>query len=271
MLHANHFYSEKRTDMTDAQRSLRLEFMTAPEVAAEVESGFRTVVIPCGAVEQHGPHLPLSVDADHADHLGVLVAERLGNALVAPTIRVGCSSHHMEFPGTISLQNDTFEMICRDYCTSLAKHGFESILIFSAHVGNCPLLADILPRLRSAVPSTCHVSAFTDSRAWLETWREAVREAGGEAMRVGGHADIAETSIMLEIHPERVRLSNYEAGRLGLPTKEVLETMWRDGLRAVSQNGILGDPHGSSDAIGRACIEDIASLLVKSFTQAITD
>lgn len=271
MLRANHFCNEKRNNMTDSRRSLRLEFMTAPEVALAVKSGFRTVVIACGAVEQHGPHLPLSVDADHADHLGVLVALRMGNALVAPTIRVGCSSHHMDFPGTISLQNDTFEMICRDYCTSLAKHGFENILIFSAHVGNCPPLAEMLPRLRSAVPSTCRVSAFTDSKIWLETWREAVREAGGDAMRVGGHADIAETSIMLDIHPERVRVGNYAAGRLGLPTREVLETMWRDGLRAVSPNGILGDPHGSSVVIGRTCIEHIASLLVKSFSKAISD
>lgn len=257
--------------MTGALSALRLEFMTAPEIATAVESGFRTVIIPCGAIEQHGPHLSLSVDADHADYLGVLVAERMGNALVAPTIRVGCSSHHMEFPGTISLRDTTFEMICHDYCTSLVQHGFRNILIFSAHVGNCPALTDMLPRLRSAVPASCRVSAFSDSKAWLETWRDAVEEAGGDAVRVGGHADIAETSVMLQIHPERVRSGSYEAGRLGLPTREVLETMWREGLRAVSHNGILGDPHGSSDAIGRACIEHIASLLVESFSDPIVD
>jgi len=267
----HYFFSEKRNDMTGGNSALRLEFMTAPEVASAVERGFRTVVIPCGAVEQHGAHLPLSVDADHADHLGVLVAQRLGRALVAPTIRVGCSSHHMDFPGTISLQDDTFEMICRDYCTSLAKHGFENILIFSAHVGNCPPLADMLPRLRSVVPATCRISAFSDSKAWLETWRDAVKEAGGDPIRVGGHADIAETSVMLELHPERVRMDNYEAGRLGLPTKEMLETMWREGLRAVSHNGILGDPHGSSVAIGKKCIDHITSLLVESFSQDMVD
>lgn len=246
---------------------LRLEFMTSPDVAHAIANGIRTIVVPCGAVEQHGPHLPLSVDADHADHLGLLVARRIGHALVAPTIRVGCSSHHLPFPGTISLQDETFEMICRDYCSSLARHGFERIFLFSGHVGNFPPLARMLPRLRSAVPTACRISAFTDSRAWLECWRDAVEETGGDPVRVGGHADIAETSVMLDLHPERVRPARYEAGKLGLLSQEDLERMWRDGLRAISSNGILGDPHGSSAAIGKHCIERIASLLTASFVQ----
>ena len=254
--------------MTAGKEALRLELMTSVEVADAVRAGVRTVIVPCGAVEQHGAHLPLSVDADHADHLGLLLAARIGNALVAPTIRVGCSSHHLEFSGTISLQDETFEMVVRDYCTSLARHGFEPILIFTAHVGNCPPLAAMLPRLRSAVPPSCRVSAFTDSRAWLETWRDAVAEAGGEPSKVGGHADLAETSVMLDIHPDRVRPHAYQAGKLGLLSEADLELMWRDGLRAVSANGILGDPEGSTVAIGRHCIERIATLLVEGFAEA---
>lgn len=245
--------------------NLRMELMTSAEIAVAIDAGYRTIIVPCGAIEQHGPHLSLSVDADHADHLGTAIAQRLGHSLVAPTIRVGCSSHHLAFPGTISLRDATFEMVCRDYCTSLASHGFERILIFSAHVGNCPPLADMLPRLRAAVPAACYVSAFTDARAWLETWREAVSEAGGAPERVGGHADIAETSLMLDIHPDRVRPTHYEAGPLGLPSAADLELMWQKGLRSLSPNGILGDPHGSSIAIGRNCIERMTALLVDSF------
>jgi len=251
--------------MTAENEHLRLEFMTSPEVADAIRQGARTVIIPCGAVEQHGAHLPLSVDADHADHLGLLLARRIGNALVAPTIRIGCSAHHLEFPGTISLREDTFELLCRDYCTSLAKHGFERILIFSAHIGNCPPLAKMLPGLQDAVPASCRISAYTNSRAWLETWRDAVAEAGGDPSKVGGHADVAETSIMLDIHPERVRSDMFASGRSGLLSQDDLELMWRDGLRAVSANGILGDPHGSTVAIGRHCIERIASLLIARF------
>lgn len=246
---------------------LRLELLTSVEVAAAIGNGARTVIVPCGAVEQHGAHLPLSVDADHADHLGLLLATRIGNALVAPTLRIGCSSHHLAFPGTISLRDETFEMICRDYCTSLAAHGFDHILIFTAHVGNCPPLARMLPGLRAAVPASCRISAYTDARAWLETWRDAVAEAGGEPLRVGGHADIAETSVMLDIHPGRVRAHQYAAGKSGLLSQAELELMWREGLRAVSANGILGDPHGATAAIGRHCVERIVALLAEGFSE----
>lgn len=247
---------------TDA---LRLELLTSAEIGTAIGEGVRTIILPCGAVEQHGAHLPLSVDADHADHLAILLAQRLEKALVAPTIRVGCSSHHLAFPGTISLRDETFEMIVQDYCVSLASHGFDRILIFTAHVGNCPPLAAMLPRLRAALPQNCRVFAYTNARAWLETWRDAAAEAGGEPIRVGGHADLAETSVMLDIHPERVRTEAYAAGKLGLPSQSDLELMWREGLRALSSNGILGDPHGSTVAIGRHCIERIATLLLDGF------
>lgn len=256
--------------MTGAAQAQRLELMTTVEVADAVARGIRTAIIPCGAVEQHGPHLPLSVDADHADHLGTVLASRIEGAVLAPTIRVGCSSHHLEFSGTISLRETTLEMIVEDYCTSLARHGFDRIFIFTAHVGNCPALADMLPRLQSAVP-VCRISAYTDSRKWLETWRDAVVEAGGEAIKVGGHADLAETSIMLDIHPDRVRPHFYEAGKPGLMSPADLQLMWRDGLRALSPNGILGDPHGADAAIGRHCVERIASLLMENFVGTAGD
>src|SRR3546814_6137974 len=140
--------------MISGHDTLRLELLSFAEIADAIDDGVRTVILPCGAVEQHGAHLPLSVDADHADYLGILLAQRLEKTLVAPTIRVGCSSHHLEFPGTLSLRDETFEMIVQDSCTSLAQHGFERIFIFTAHVGNCTPLAAMLPRLRSDRKST---------------------------------------------------------------------------------------------------------------------
>ncbi|KAK1176671.1 creatininase family protein [Streptomyces sp. NBS 14/10] len=80
---------------------LRIERLSSPDIASAIASGMRTVVLPLGATEQHGAHLPMSDDSDHADRLGVLVAERLGDALVLPTVRIGCSSHHLGFAGTL--------------------------------------------------------------------------------------------------------------------------------------------------------------------------
>src|ERR1700744_471536 len=136
---------------SDESAALHLDRMTFEDVARAVAGGFDTIIIPCGAIEQHGPHLPLSMDADHADALAVAVATLVGHTLIAPTIRVGCSKHHMAFAGTISLQEETYTAICRDYCVSLAKHGFKRIFLFSAHVGNFNALRAMLPALRAAV------------------------------------------------------------------------------------------------------------------------
>ena len=228
----------------------------------------RTVVVPFGAVEQHGPHLPLSVDADHADRLAVMIAARLGQTLVAPTLRVGCSEHHMAFPGTISLSKATFESVCGDYCVSLARHGFARLLLISGHFGNFPVLAEALPRLRAAVAGRADVHAYVDTRAVIEAWRVAVEAAGGEGKQVGGHADLAETSIMLALRPDRVDMSCAQAGRMGILSDAELADMWRNGLRAVSAIGVLGDPRGATAAMGEACLTAVADLMASAFARA---
>ena len=246
-------------------KELRLELLTFEDVAYALASGFTTVVVPCGAVEQHGPHLPLCMDADHAEALAYRVATQLKNTLIAPTVRVSCSSHHMTFPGTISLRPETFESICLDYCNSLARHGFSRILLFSGHIGNFPFLKEMLPRLRDAVRGQSRVDAFVDSEAWVNRWCEAVAAAGGDPAHVGGHADIAETSLMLKLRPESVRMNKFEPGHIGVLSQEQLALMWKNGISSVSKNGILGDPSGSTSAIGERCLNEIVGLLVNSF------
>src|SRR5918912_336470 len=108
--------------MSDRGTTLLLAEMTSAQVSAELAGGRSTIVVPFGAVEQHGPHLPLDTDAVLGDRLGSLLAERLG-ALCAPTIRVGCSQHHLAFAGTLSLRAGTLKMIVHDLVDSLTRHG----------------------------------------------------------------------------------------------------------------------------------------------------
>lgn len=253
--------------MTVSRRSdqLRLELMSFEDISDVLAQGMSTILIPCGAVEQHGPHLPLCMDADHAEALADLVARRLGNALIAPTIKVGCSAHHLVFPGTISLRPDTFEAICLDYCTSLARHGFKRILLFSGHIGNFPVLRDGLPRLQRAMPQDVAVEAFWDSIGWIERWRSAVADAGGDPAAVGGHADIAETSLMMHLRPDSVRQDRFEVGHMGELSEEQLHAMWKNGIKSITHNGVVGNPHGASAAIGQRCLAAIADLLITSF------
>src|SRR3546814_9378021 len=82
--------------MISGHDTLRLELLSSAEIADAIDDGVRTVILPCGAVEQHGAHLPLSADADHADYLGLLLDQRLEKTLVAPTIRVRSAEHTSE-------------------------------------------------------------------------------------------------------------------------------------------------------------------------------
>ncbi|SFO97310.1 creatininase family protein [Amycolatopsis rubida] len=242
---------------------LRIEHLTSPEIADALASGKRTAILPLGATEQHGAHLPLSVDSDHADRLGALVAERLGDALVLPTVRLGCSAHHLGFPGTLSLRPETLEAICVDCCESLAAHGFRRALIFSAHIGNYPLLSGIEAKLATRPPAGLDVIAFADAAAVLDAWRTAVADL---ASQVGGHADVAESSIMLALRPEAVRTDRAAAGLAEPMNDALLARVLTGGVQAVAPDGVLGDPRGMSSDLGFACLSAVADLLTEYAT-----
>ncbi len=247
-------------------RTLLLEEMTWPEVEGALAGGFDSVVVAVGAIEQHGRHLPLLVDAVRGDRLALEVARRLGRSLVGPTIRVGCSEHHMGFPGTISVKTDTLKAVCRDYVTSLARHGFRNVYLVPSHGGNFAPLATMLEELRAAGGSKCEVHAYTDLLEFVGLWEEAVREVAPELTRgVGGHADIAESSEMLCIRPDLVREELAEPGYVGGFDAALAERIFAEGLRAVTANGVLGDPRGMSREIGERCIARAAEGIAAAF------
>jgi len=244
-------------------RTVLLEEMTWPEVEAAIEEGRATVVVAVGATEQHGPHLPLLVDAVRGDRLALEVASLLGDALVAPTIRIGCSEHHMSFAGTITLRRNTLEAVCLDYAVSLARHGFTRVCFVPSHGGNFGPLQHMLSDLRAAVAPSCRVDAYTDLTGFLKLWRAAVREVAPEMEgRVGGHADLAETSELLCLRPDLVRLERAEAGHIQDFDEALAERIFRDGFRTVTPNGILGDARGAAADIGEACIAHAAAGVV---------
>lgn len=244
-------------------RELRLERMTWPEVGDALADGWTTVIVAVGATEQHGPHLPLLVDAARGTRLAVEVARRMDRALVAPTIRVGCSDHHMDFPGTLTVREETLRRICEDYVSSLARHGFRRVCFVPSHGGNFLPLRKMKDRLGRVAGEGCRVEAYTDLEGFLEHWRASVEEAAGLGARVGGHADVAESSEMLLIRPELVRRDRAEAGYVDEVTPELLDRIFREGFGSVTSNGILGDARGMSEEIGRRCLDRVAQAVVE--------
>ncbi len=243
---------------------MQIEQMRSPEIRERINNGWTTAVFACGAVEQHGPHLPLFMDAEHGTYLAMAVADKLGKTLVAPTIRIGCSDHHMAFAGSLTLRKSTFQAVVTDYVTSLMHHGFEKICIIPSHGGNFKPLEELLPDLRKAAPDVT-VQAFTDLEKTVQVWKKVVESMSGQGNRVGGHADIAETSIMLYMHPELVRMDLAEAGFANEIKGEVFDKLIKEGFHVVAPNGILGDARGATKEMGEELVEALAEEIVGCF------
>lgn len=222
--------------------AVELDRMTWPEIKAEQERGRDTVVVAFGATEQHGPHMPLATDALLGDHLAHMVAERL-DAFVAPTVRVGCSEHHLEFTGTLSISEGTFHAIVADILRSLARGGFACAVLLPTHGGNFGPLAAAL-ELLGPVPGL-EVRALTDLSALFTIARLGAEEHGVPLGEGGLHAGEWETSMMLAIHPELVHPERGEPGYTGDPQAAV-GAMFGGGVHTVASNGVIGDPGRAS-------------------------
>jgi creatinine amidohydrolase len=216
--------------------------MTWPEVRAEQQRGRDTVVIAFGATEQHGPHMPLATDALLGDHLARAVAEQL-DAFVAPTVRVGCSEHHLAFAGTLSLSEETFHGVVADLIRSLARGGFRRAVLLPTHGGNFAPLAAAIEQLGPV--EGIEVQALTDLGALFAIAQLGEREHGVSLGEGGVHAGEWETSMLLAIHPELVRLDRHEPGFTGDP-QQAAGAIFAEGVDAVAANGVIGDPAKAS-------------------------
>lgn len=245
--------------MTD---TVLLEEMTWPEIGAALARGTRTVVIMTASTEQHGPHLPLATDALIGQIVGERVARRLGG-LLAPVIRPGCSDHHMAFPGSLSLPEPLFVDLVVTYGRCLAAHGFDTLILLSSHGGNFRPLESASQRLREELaPRGVRVASLAGDDELMEMMRVMVDAATslGLPQDVDAiHADACETSIVMHVAPDLVRADRIESGFTG---RLDLDTLFRRGLRAITPNGVLGDPRGARADVGVAILERLVDHLV---------
>ena len=113
--------------------------LTQPEIAGQLKNN-PLVILPCGSVEQHGPHLPTGTDTLAANVISHAVAERM-DGLVLPNTPFGVTPMHAPFEGTITLTPDTYMGVVKETCVSTANHGAKELLIVNWHEGNIPSLA----------------------------------------------------------------------------------------------------------------------------------
>ena len=252
----------------------RYEKLTWPEIDDAVDLG-KGCVLPCGAVEQHGPHLPLDVDiicpTEIARGAGRAVP---GNMLVLPTVCYGYTGHVMDFPGTINNDFEHFMHHVLDIVKSLAYHGFKKILLLNGHGSNMPNLDLVARRANLETDAECILTAWwnllTVDKTFLPSWRES-KFPGGCA-----HACELETSLYLYLDGDNVRRDLVKNGVIRF-NEENSPFYWVDLFAAgpatvvswtssYSETGVLGEAELASAEKGQRAYEEAVKQLVRFVT-----
>ncbi len=175
-----------------------LQEMTWEEVEKTRASGGGVAILPVGSTEQHGRHLPVGCDSFCAIAVAEDAAKKTG-ALITPPLWFGWSPHHMLLPGTITLRPEILTGVVVDICQSLVHHGFRKIVVINGHrYANLPPLQQAVWWVREKTKAAIRL---VDIMLMGDT---GLRRLGLQPL---GHADEAETSHMLFIHPELVAMN----------------------------------------------------------------
>ncbi len=214
--------------------------------SADIAGAHALLVVPLGATEQHGPHLPLDTDTTIAVALADRLAAEREDVLVAPALPYGSSGEHQGFAGTLSLGQGATELVILELIRS-ATVTFDRVLLLNAHGGNAGPLSRAVARLAEEGRD---VRAWNPAAAW-----------SGDA-----HAGLIETSVMLALAPGSVDMARATPGATE-SLEQLLPALQRGGVAAVSPNGVLGDPTGASGAYGRKLLDAAVSQLAQFVAQ----
>jgi creatinine amidohydrolase len=236
--------------------------MNWPTIKEKIESGMDTVIICTASVEQHGYHLSELTDTLIGQATGLLVAEKLGNALVAPVIRPGLSDHHMPMAGSLTLRPEVYRGIIEDYVTSYKKHGFKKVVIFSSHGGNFNENEKIVKSLKETHPEMKFSSAL--SLMQLMDLMAQFEKKFGLVEGSCGHGGAMETSVMLHIAPDQVDMNTATPGYIGPMTEDKLNKLFKNGIVGITDVGILGDPRQARVEWGEYFLDLFSDEIVKA-------
>jgi creatinine amidohydrolase len=242
--------------------------MTWPEVEARLPR-VKLAILPTGSLEQHGPHLSLETDCAIASALARRLAlQEYPRILVAPTLPVGLSNHHMHFPGTVTWGAESFSACLADTIGALSAHGISRFLILNGHGGNRGALSVLCTRLR--YQQGIRVAACT--------WFELVRDVCHQFIpRRRVHADEIEASMGLYLAPGIVRRRALAKGKAHADPHPYTDPGSGGGVEVayfweeLTPNGAYGDARRASAEMGAeltAAFLERAGAFVESFVAA---
>ncbi len=239
----------------------RYNRLTWPEMN-EAIGAQKLVILPTGSTEQHGRHLPLDVDVFLCESVCLEVGRRAADrVLVLPPISYGLNLHHIDFPGTIHIEPETFIAFCLNITKSVAYHGFPKILLVNGHGSNTPLIDLIARRTVLETKSLCFATGYY--QFLLEVF-QPIRET-----KVMAHADEFETSLYLHLAPERVQMDravedNDRMGKfVSSDSTANYPVRFNDYWGRWTRTGVHGDPTKATAEKGKVLFEAAVSGLIR--------
>ena len=228
------------------------------------------VVLLTAATEQHGPHLPLCTDRIIGEYFLTKLNEQMGqDVLILPSVAVGCSDHHLPFAGSLSIPHQVFLDQVEALITSVFQHGFRSLVLFNSHGGNQAIDQVILEDMGYKYPQYNLVLA-----TWWKLCGEQLKEISTSGLGGVGHAGEFETSLMMLIDPQSVRMDKIEGGKnqetFAWAEGDMLRTPQASYYRTMQEmtpNGVFGDPTQASVEKG----ERITALVLTGLQKVIQD
>lgn len=233
-----------------------------------MNAGDRVVILPLGAIEQHGPHLAVSTDTDIVTMVAMAAEEELGDlVMLCPALSFGSSHHHLSFGGTLSLSPALYTQVVVDLVGSLLQNGFRRIVLLNGHGGN------ITPVKQALAVLNADNALSREANIVLATYWELADFAGKAPMESPAlsHACEYETSLMLHLFPSKVFMDKVE--RAGRPAGNGY-TGWEDdepyrgvtifkGTEYISSNGSSGEPQLATAEKGAQLYDKAVGALVK--------
>lgn len=235
--------------------SVFVDDLTSPELQARIKAGASTVLVPIGGTEQSGPHIALGKHNVRARLLAGRIAQRLGNAVVAPVIAyvpegaITPPAGHMRFAGTISIPDAAFESMLEATARSFCQHGMRDVFFLGDHGGYQKNEEKAAARVNRE--PGCRVHALTEYYRVTQTdyVAELKRRGYGEA-EIGLHAGLADTSLTLALDPSLVRADLLAGG----------------GGRGA---GVNGDPRRATAALGQPGVDRIVEASAAAIRTAV--
>ena len=237
---------------------MKLAELHWPEVS-QLDREKIVAMIPVGSMEQHGPHLPFSVDILASSRLAEDLEKRVPEILLLPPLWAGVSAHHMDFPGSITLRARVFIDLLHDICASLYHHGFRRMVLLNGHGGNRSSLEVLGQELFVELGLTVNTLAYWDLVPDLVKSLKSTKSSGM------GHSGELETSLMLYLAPHLVNQKDIPQGVLGIeepgPTSGIKRYV---NMKDHSQPGVIGMPSAATAEIGKKLYDGALNALEKA-------